>query len=672
MKLSNLSDEQERPLFNVQNTVIQCGIDTSPPSYVLQTLSLGPKNAVLDRFDPKMVLAEVDDLLHRWENDEISDEIITDINVKTLNYIKKCKKMKPSRNVTLTQNYLKDRDLLAIPFDKGVGICLMPKETYHEKMNSIINLPQFEKFGNKRKNAKHPVLKEEERVCKILKDLKDDGLIDGELYETMRPVGSQPARLYGLAKVHKKNTPIRPVLSMPGSAYHKVAKQVAEWLTAVPECKINSSTTSVCEKLKSVRLEPDEIVISFDVSSLYTNVPVMEAIMHCADLLYNLPAEKRPPVSKKTFITLTKIAACNVVMLTHDGFYTQKDGLAMGSPPAPHLANGWLSQFEPSLRGQAKLYERYMDDIIREIDESKADQKLKEINSLHPNLTFTKETEQKECESQIGELPFLDMRVMHDHTNGKLSSTWYNKPTDTGLILNYHALAPKRYKRSVVSGFVHRIYRACSSWQFIHESLEKAKRVLELNQYPPTFYDRIIRESLESIIRSDVVKKTEKPEEPEEQLSSKRKKASLIIQYRGKVTEDYARALHKTGAPCNIVMTLRKLKTVMPSLKSPTEKMLKSGVVYKLTCPSCSACYVGETTRHLQTRVKEHIQRKGPMRTHLELCGATLLDDNVEILQASARGEGYLLTLEALYIKEVKPTINTKEEWKSRELKIML
>ena len=60
------------------------------------------------------------------------------------------------------------------------------------------------------------------------------------------------------------------------------------------------------------------------------------------------------------------------------------------------------------------------------------------------------------------------------------------------------------------------------------------------------------------------------------------------------------------------------------------------------------------------------------MRTHLELCGATLLDDNVEILQASARGEGYLLTLEALYIKEVKPTINTKEEWKSRELKIML
>ena len=52
--------------------------------------------------------------------------------------------------------------------------------------------------------------------------------------------------------------------------------------------------------------------------------------------------------------------------MTHDGFYIQKDGLAMGSPPAPHLANGWLSQFEPNIRGEAQLYERYMDDIIRE------------------------------------------------------------------------------------------------------------------------------------------------------------------------------------------------------------------------------------------------------------------------------------------------------------------
>ena len=64
------------------------------------------------------------------------------------------------------------------------------------------------------------------------------------------------------------------------------------------------------------------------------------------------------------------------------------------------------------------------------------------------------------------------------------------------LKMNYHALAPKRYKRSVVAGFVHRIFRACSTWNLFHESLEKAKRILERNQYPPMFYDPIIKHAL--------------------------------------------------------------------------------------------------------------------------------------------------------------------------------
>ena len=48
----------------------------------------------------------------------------------------------------------------------------------------------------------------------------------------------------------------------------------------------------------------------------------------------------------------------------------------------------------------------------------------------------------------------------------KVQSSWYCKPTDTGLVMNYyHAMAPRRYKRGVDSGFVHRIHRAC-----IHQS----------------------------------------------------------------------------------------------------------------------------------------------------------------------------------------------------------
>lgn len=373
-----------------------------------------------------------------------------------------------------------------------------------------------------------------------------------------------------------------------------------------------------------------------------------------------MPEDKRPPVERKTFITLAKIASCDVLMSTHDGFYKQVDGLAMGSPPAPHLANGWLNQYDHIIKGSAKLYTRYMDDILRDIKCSAIDQKLQDINKLHPSLKFTIEQEEN------GTLPFLDMKIIND--NGKLTSTWYNKPTDTGLIMNYHALAPKRYKYSVVSGFVHRIHRACSTWENFSMSLEKAKIILECNQYPPNFYEPIIKNTLDSIIeRNDC-----KSGSPSAQKKDTREKKPLIIQYRGKCTEDYARALHKINAPCNIVMTLRKLKTVLPSLKPPVEKMLRSGIVYKINCPRCTACYVGQTSRHLQSRFREHTKNQGPMKRHMVHCNVTITENDVDILQSTSRGESYLLTLEALHIQELKPSINTRDEYRSRTLTIKM
>ena len=175
------------------------------------------------------------------------------------------------------------------------------------------------------------------------------------------------------------------------------------------------------------------------------------------------------------------------------------------------------------------------------------------------------------------------MKILHDQNTGHLESTWYSNPTDTGLIMYYHALAPKRYKRLVVTGFVHRIYRACSTWQHFHQSLEKAKRILEQNQYPPAVYDPLIRQTLHNILGEK-----EQPKEkqtPDTTITEK----FIKVQYREKITEDYVRALHKINAPCTIVMTLRKLKTALPSLKPPIEKVLKNRILYEIQCPRCTA-----------------------------------------------------------------------------------
>ena len=626
---------------------------------MLETLSLGPKNAVLNQFEPNDVLTQLDLFINRCDKKAFqTNSKIVDINVKTLDYIKKCKKLKCSKHINMTKKYLKDNELLAVPFDKGIGICLMKRETYNDKTNDILKLNQLKKVQKKRKNEKHPVIKEEERILLFLKDLKEKGEIGDVLFNKMKPIGSQPPRLYGLAKVHKANTPVRPVLSMPGSAYYGIAKQVAFWLSHVPECNINSSTKIVCDSLNATHLADNETLVSFDVSSLYTNVPVMEAIQVSADLMYN-PKNSKPPVSKETFIELAKIASCNVIMSTHDGLYEQTDGLAMGSPPAPHLANAWMSQFDSTIKGNSSIYTRYMDDILCEKPIEEVDNTLTRINNLHSNLKFTIE---RPCD---GAIPFLDMKIINE--NGNLSSTWYSKPTDTGLIMNFHSLAPRRYKHSVVSGFVHRIHRACSTWHHFHESLDRAKNILKINQYPSYFYEPIIFRTLESIINPDSVQQKTK-----DQLDDIKNNFKLFVQYRGKSTEHYAHALHKLEVPCTVVMTLRKAKTVLPSLKPPVEKELRSGVVYKIECPRCQACYVGQTVRHLKTRISEHGYR-GPVKEHFIMCGVSDIDlKYIDILASTNQGENYLLTLEALQIKELKPSINTKDEFKSRALRIRI
>ena len=129
-----------------------------------------------------------------------------------------------------------------------------------------------------------------------------------------------------------------------------------------------------------------------------------------------------------------------------------------------------------------------------------------------------------------------------------------------------------------MSGFVHRIFRACSSWEHINDSLQKAKKIMECNQYLPTFYDPIIKETIHSILTEG--KKTNKESISNTEISDTIAKRPLFIQYRGKVTEQFAKNLHKCKAPCTLIMTMRKLKSVLPSLKPETEEW--SSLSYKM------------------------------------------------------------------------------------------
>ena len=97
--------------------------------------------------------------------------------------------------------------------------------------------------------------------------------------------------------------------------------------------------------------------------------------------------------------------------------------------------------------------------------------------------------------------------------------------------------------------------------------------------------------------------------------------------------------------------------------------------MYKITCPRCASRYVGWTSQHTIDRFQQHMKPSQPVGKHVRDCDVHKemnVDDHMEILEACSRSILFLQTLEAIYQELLRPEINKKEEWRSRELTIQL
>ena len=231
-------------------------------------------------------------------------------------------------------------------------------------------------------------------------------------------------------------------------------------------------------------------------------------------------------------------------------------------------------------------------------------------------------------------------------------------------------MAPTKYKRAMVTNLVHRIFSATSSWKLFHKGLSEAKEMLCLNQYPESWYEPIIHKTLEKVLTGIKANIEDAGEKDKVTIDPH----LFFLEYRGKISDNYAKKLHNTGVPIRVIMTLCKTKMVTPSLKERGERLLASNVVYKFLCPHCGMSDVGCTTRHLKTRIGEHLQNgedPSPIRKHADECTyKTPSSDDFSILKKVRGNMTVLKIMEALYIREIKPQLNTRDEFRSRQLRI--
>ena len=117
--------------------------------------------------------------------------------------------------------YLRDNTLIAVPLDKGVGFCVIKKSTYAEELEKAVDCEQVRKL---------------EKSCDyiVMKNQKKSFGYDKKKEET--------ARFFRLAEVHKKESPLRPVLYIPGSCYHKLNKFLNPFFQKIEGANIETST----------------------------------------------------------------------------------------------------------------------------------------------------------------------------------------------------------------------------------------------------------------------------------------------------------------------------------------------------------------------------------------------------------------------------------------------
>ena len=487
---------------------------------------------------------------------------------------------------TLREN----NDIVILRADKGNETVILNAEDYEKRASDILDHPPF-------KLMKHdPTQRTEKRVNETLKKMVDTGNINKETARSLKvsPSGTRTPLFYGTVKTHKINHPLRPIVSSIGSPTYNIPKFVNSVLSPYVRDSpyFIENTQHFVEEISKLEIEDDEVMVSFDVKSLFTSVPVKDAVRAIRETLEaETMLQERTGVNTEGLMKLIDLCTSTTHFKFRNRHYQLTDGLPMGSPASQRIANIFMNKLEhtalQTFKKPPRVWHRYVDDVFSIVKKNLVQELLQHLNSQNPSIKFTVEVEKDNT------LPYLDVAV-HRTANKKLGTDVYRKPTHTGRYLNYASNHPDSAKRAVVRSLIDRTnYIKVEDHPCREAEERRIHNDLTMNGYPSSFIQKTIQKSRVS------------QQKGKTKGSDTTTTTTATIPYVRGLSETISRILTPLGIrtvmkPTTLKWTLmRRAKTSVPTTEIP-------GVIYALGCEDCPRIYIGETARTAKQRAREH------------------------------------------------------------------
>ena len=270
-----------------------------------------------------------------------------------------------------------------------------------------------------------------------------------------------------------------------------------------------------------------------------------------------------------------------------------------------------------------------------------------EHKSVH--IQFTREIEEDQ------QIPFLDVNT-HRKSDGTLKTTVYRKATHTYQYLNWNSNHPLEHKRSVVRTLLNRVETHVSDLEDREAEKQHVLNVLRANGYKD--WALHIPNQQDAAARSKQ-KSTDQPST---------RPPSVGIPYIQGLSEELQRIFKKHGV--NVYhKPINTLRSLLVKPKDPTDNHDKCGTIYHIPCGSCDDFYIGETSRKMGVRFKEHKTTKpknndqdSAIFEHIQNTGHSVSFEDVRILAREAKYAPRKIK-EALEIHKHKPPLNRDVGW---------